>query len=119
MEFGIMTGVFNVPLKAGGSGFNKIKAIFAHTGVPRPTLDKHNISRPEPRPNASTGDNPFDEAFNLIVADIRGLVNAHIDRYTQNTLSEVPSAKLAELKRAMMAHCIQSYDGYSYGDRPA
>ncbi|KAJ2057175.1 hypothetical protein GGI17_005781, partial [Coemansia sp. S146] len=119
LEFGIMAGVFNIPLKAGGSGFNNVEAFLAHTGAPRPTLDKHDSSQPEPCPNVSTGDNPFDEAFNLTVNDVWGLVNAHVDRYAHKALSEAPAAKLAELKRTMMAHCIQSYDGYTYGNQLA
>ncbi|KAJ2250259.1 hypothetical protein GGI13_004059 [Coemansia sp. RSA 455] len=118
LEFGIMAGVFNVPLKAGGSGLNNVEAFLAHTGAPRPLLDEHDSSQPAPRPIASTGINPFDTAFSLTVNDVWGLVNSHIDQYAHKALPETTTSELTELKREMMAHCIRSYDGYMYGEQP-
>ncbi|KAJ2047500.1 hypothetical protein GGI03_004114 [Coemansia sp. RSA 2337] len=118
LEFGIMAGVLNVPLKAGGSGLNNVEAFLAHTGAPRPLFDEHDSSRPAPRPIASSGINPFDIAFSLTVNDVWGLVNAHIDQYAHKALPETPTSELTELKRKMMAHCIRSYDGYMYGEQP-
>ncbi|KAJ2246619.1 hypothetical protein GGI13_005362, partial [Coemansia sp. RSA 455] len=118
LEFGIMAGVFNVPLKAGGSGLNNVEAFLAHTGAPRPLLDEHDSSQPAPRHIASTGINPFDTAFNLTVNDVWGLVNAHVNRYVHKAFPKAPTAELEEFKRTMMAHCIRSYDGYTYGEQP-
>ncbi|KAJ1901801.1 hypothetical protein LPJ71_005636, partial [Coemansia sp. S17] len=103
-----MAGVFNVPLKAGGSGLNNVETFLAHTGAPRPLFDEHD----------SSGINPFDIAFSLTVNDVWGLVNAHIDQYAHKALPETPTSELTELKREMMAHCIRSYDGYMYGEQP-
>ncbi|KAJ2730128.1 hypothetical protein IW152_005385, partial [Coemansia sp. BCRC 34962] len=69
LEFGIMMGVFNVPLKTGGSGLNNIETFLAHTGAPRPSLDVNDDIRPRPRIHASTRGNPFEEAINLTVND--------------------------------------------------
>ncbi|KAJ2490226.1 hypothetical protein IWW37_003335 [Coemansia sp. RSA 2050] len=116
LEFGIMMGVFNVPLRTWSSGLNNIETFLAHTGAPRPSLDVNNDIRPKPRFHASTSGNPFEEAINLTVNDVWGLVNDHIDRLAPTTLPEASTSSIAERKQAMLAHCLKSYDGYTYGN---
>ncbi|KAJ2832942.1 hypothetical protein FBU31_001995 [Coemansia sp. 'formosensis'] len=118
LEFGIMTGVFNIPLKTGSSGLNNVEAYLAHTGAPRPRLDEHDNTCLEYRLDVGTRCNPFEEAFNLTVNDVWGLVNEHIDRHALKAFPDALEAKLADLKRAIMTHCIRSYDGYTYGHQP-
>ncbi|KAJ2699895.1 hypothetical protein H4218_002368 [Coemansia sp. IMI 209128] len=117
LEFGIMLGVFSVPLKPGGSGLNNIETFLAHTGISRPSLVETTGSRPWPHINTNTNGNPFEEALNLTVNDVWGLVNDHIDRLEPTTLPDASTAELAGLKQTMLAHCLKSYDGYTYGRR--
>ncbi|KAJ2900541.1 hypothetical protein IWW38_000416 [Coemansia aciculifera] len=117
LEFGVMAGVFNIPLKSSGSGLNNVETFLAHTGIPRPVLDASDRYYPETRgPTTSTASNPFEGAFNLTAFDVWGLVNDHIDY-------RVPKASLPastdELKRNLMSHCIRAYNGYTYGHQLA
>ncbi|KAJ1815667.1 hypothetical protein LPJ60_005625, partial [Coemansia sp. RSA 2675] len=69
----------------------------------------------EPCVNTNTNGNPFEEALNLTVNYVWGLVNGHIGQLAPETLADSSTAELAELKQTMLAHCLKSYDGYVYG----
>ncbi|KAJ1812360.1 hypothetical protein LPJ60_006570, partial [Coemansia sp. RSA 2675] len=96
---------------------NTIEMLLVHTGISRPSLVEIAGLCSQSCVNTNTNGNPFEEALNLTVNDVWGLVNDHIDRLAPATLPDASTAELAELKQTMLAHCLKSHDGYSYGRR--
>ncbi|KAJ2024385.1 hypothetical protein GGI06_001016 [Coemansia sp. S85] len=95
LKLGLMVGVFDVGLLALGSGLNNAILYQAHTGSWRPRADG----------------NPFDTAFNLSAADMKGLVDLHVDLYVKDEAEDTRHA----LKTKVLRYCFEHFDGYHYG----
>ncbi|KAJ2413793.1 hypothetical protein GGI10_002823 [Coemansia sp. RSA 2530] len=95
LKLGLMVGVFDVGLLALGSGLNNAILYQAHTGSWRPRADG----------------NLFDTAFNLSAADMKGLVDLHVDLYVKDEAEDTRHA----LKTKVLRYCFEHFDGYHYG----
>ncbi|KAJ2876020.1 hypothetical protein H4R27_006373, partial [Coemansia aciculifera] len=62
---------------------------------------------------AHTRANPFDDAFNITAADVWALVNSHVDQHAD----EASGDSVAQCKERLLEHCVQTYNGYIYGQR--
>ncbi|KAJ2831812.1 hypothetical protein GGI24_001455 [Coemansia furcata] len=80
-----------------GSGLNNISLYQAHTGAWNPNMDA----------------NPFDTAFNLTAADVKGLVDQHVDLYASSESEDVRKS----CKTEIMLFCFENFDGYCYGSK--
>ncbi|KAJ2742815.1 hypothetical protein GGI20_004217 [Coemansia sp. BCRC 34301] len=96
LKLGLMVGVFHIPLAAAGSGLNNLKVYQAHTGAWA----------------ADSDGNPFDTAFNLTAADVKGLVDRHVSNYAS---SSDDLAAQAQLRKNLVLFCFKNFDGYRYG----
>ncbi|KAJ2038291.1 hypothetical protein H4S03_002422 [Coemansia sp. S3946] len=97
LKFGLVVGVFDVALLTMGSGLNNVALYQAHTGAWTLDIDE----------------NPFDTAFNLTAADVKGLVDQHVDLYAKDKAEDVRKS----CKTDIMMYCFEHFDGYHYGSK--
>ncbi|KAJ2088751.1 hypothetical protein GGI09_006358 [Coemansia sp. S100] len=92
-----MVGVFDVALLTMESGLNNVAFYQAHTGAWTLGIDE----------------NPFDTAFNLTAADVKGLVDQHVDLYAKDEAEDVRKSR----KTDIMLYCFEHFGGYHYGSK--
>ncbi|KAJ2749629.1 Hexaprenyldihydroxybenzoate methyltransferase, mitochondrial [Coemansia pectinata] len=77
------------------SGLNNFAIYQAHTGAWGLDMDG----------------NPFDTAFNLTAADVKGLVGQRVNLYAKDEAEDVRKSR----KTDIMLYCFEHFDGYHYG----